>query len=162
MAIRSVMPTWRRSYLQRQGSGRERDDRRPVAQRHRARLPGSIQVPQLVGLESYASVHHLTGREESSGGLTWSAGGLAGGSISSPEAAGLPTPAGTGTHQPRSLLRIADPPRLWQLRQQHPDPHVDAQGLRAHAGCGIVADSDPDNEAEELMWKLQPLLDAVT
>ena len=34
--------------------------------------------------------------------------------------------------------------------------------LRAHAGCGIVADSDPDNEAEELMWKLQPLLDAVT
>ena len=26
----------------------------------RACLPGSIQVPQLVGLESYASVHHLT------------------------------------------------------------------------------------------------------
>ena len=27
------------------------------------------------------------------------------------------------------------------------------QRLRAHAGCGIVADSDP----EELGWKLQPL-----
>ena len=33
--------------------------------------------------------------------------------------------------------------------------------LRAHAGCGIVADSDPDGEAEELMWKLQPLLEAL-
>ena len=33
--------------------------------------------------------------------------------------------------------------------------------LQAHAGCGIVADSDPDNEAEELGWKLKPLLDAL-
>ena len=33
--------------------------------------------------------------------------------------------------------------------------------LRAHAGCGIVADSDPLGEAEELMWKLQPLLEAL-
>ena len=31
------------------------------------------------------------------------------------------------------------------------------QRLRAHAGCGIVADSDP----EELGWKLQPLLEAL-
>ena len=127
-------------------------------------------MPQLLGLESYASVHHLTSvvegelREE----LTWVdllRGLLARGlDQRCPEAAGLPTPAGTGTHQPRSLLRIADPHRLgWQLRQQHPDPFPDAQGeqLRAHAGCGIVADSDPDGEAEELMWKLQPLLDAL-
>ena len=34
--------------------------------------------------------------------------------------------------------------------------------LRAHAGCGIVADSDPESEAEELGWKLQPLLDALS
>jgi para-aminobenzoate synthetase component 1 len=33
--------------------------------------------------------------------------------------------------------------------------------LRAHAGCGIVADSDPAAEAEELGWKLQPLLEAL-
>ena len=33
--------------------------------------------------------------------------------------------------------------------------------LRVHAGCGIVADSDPNGEAEELMWKLQPLLEAL-
>ncbi|HGY5544088.1 MAG TPA: chorismate-binding protein, partial [Prochlorococcus sp.] len=33
--------------------------------------------------------------------------------------------------------------------------------LRAHAGCGIVSDSDPYSEAEELNWKLLPLLDAL-
>ena len=31
---------------------------------------------------------------------------------------------------------------------------------RAHAGCGI-ADSDPDNEADELNWKPRPLLEAL-
>jgi para-aminobenzoate synthetase component 1 len=34
--------------------------------------------------------------------------------------------------------------------------------LRAHAGCGIVADSDPATEADELGWKLQPLLKALS
>ena len=33
--------------------------------------------------------------------------------------------------------------------------------LRAHAGCGIVADSDPAAEAAELGWKLDPLLRAL-
>jgi para-aminobenzoate synthetase component I len=33
--------------------------------------------------------------------------------------------------------------------------------LRAHAGCGIVADSIAEAEAEELGWKLQPLLAAL-
>ena len=30
--------------------------------------------------------------------------------------------------------------------------------LRAHAGCGIVADSNAYEEAEELNWKILPLL----
>jgi para-aminobenzoate synthetase component 1 len=38
---------------------------------------------------------------------------------------------------------------------------VQGRTIRAHAGCGIVADSDPDGEAEELGWKLQPLLEAL-
>jgi para-aminobenzoate synthetase component 1 len=38
---------------------------------------------------------------------------------------------------------------------------VQARSLRVHAGCGIVADSDPQAEAEELGWKLQPLLRAL-
>lgn len=33
--------------------------------------------------------------------------------------------------------------------------------LRVHAGCGIVTDSDPAAEAEEMGWKLQPLLEAL-
>ena len=33
--------------------------------------------------------------------------------------------------------------------------------LRVHAGCGIVADSDPIQESEELLWKLIPLLEAL-
>jgi para-aminobenzoate synthetase component 1 len=38
---------------------------------------------------------------------------------------------------------------------------LDGRRLRAHAGCGIVADSDPAGEAEELGWKLRPLLEAL-
>ena len=39
----------------------------------RACQPGSIQVPQLVGLESYACVHHLTSVVEGQlkAGLSW-------------------------------------------------------------------------------------------
>ncbi|MEB3276286.1 MAG: chorismate-binding protein, partial [Cyanobacteriota bacterium] len=33
--------------------------------------------------------------------------------------------------------------------------------LRAHAGCGIVADSDPQGEADEMGWKIEPLLTAL-
>ena len=33
--------------------------------------------------------------------------------------------------------------------------------LRLQAGCGIVADSDPLAEAEELGWKLHPLQEAL-
>ena len=33
--------------------------------------------------------------------------------------------------------------------------------LRVHAGCGIVADSNPYNESEELIWKLMPLIEAL-
>ena len=33
--------------------------------------------------------------------------------------------------------------------------------LRVHGGCGIVADSDPQLEADELGWKVQPLIDAL-
>jgi len=38
---------------------------------------------------------------------------------------------------------------------------IKGRTIRAHAGCGIVADSDPQGEAEELGWKLQPLLEAL-
>ena len=38
---------------------------------------------------------------------------------------------------------------------------LQGEQLRGHAGCGIVADSDPSAEASELGWKLNPLLEAL-
>ena len=38
---------------------------------------------------------------------------------------------------------------------------VRAKRLRVHAGCGIVADSNPQQEAAELGWKIEPLLAAL-
>jgi len=38
---------------------------------------------------------------------------------------------------------------------------VQGRRLRVHAGGGIVADSDPAAEAEEMGWKIGPLLEAL-
>ena len=132
--------------------------------------PGSVSVPQLVGLESYAQVHHLTsvvrGRLRRGLGLadllraSWP-----GGSIS-------------GAPKVRACARLADlepvarGPYCGSLFRLAPDGSFDSSILirsafisgctvRAHAGCGIVADSDPEEEAEELGWKLRPLLEAL-
>ena len=39
---------------------------------------------------------------------------------------------------------------------------IKESSITAHAGCGIVADSDSQKEAEEMNWKLLPLLKALT
>lgn len=132
--------------------------------------PGSVRVPQLVGLESYRQVHHLTSVVE---GQLRTGLGLAdllracwpGGSIS-------------GAPKIRACQRLAElepVPRgpycgsLFALDGRGSfDSSILIRSLffsgglaRAHAGCGIVADSDPDGEAEEMGWKLQPLLRAL-
>ncbi len=131
---------------------------------------GSIWVPQLVGLESYAQVHHLTSvvRGQLRPGL-----GLAdllracwpGGSI-------------TGAPKIRACRRLAElepvprGPYCGSLFRLAPDGSFDSSILirsafvhhrtvRVQAGCGIVADSEPEAEAAELGWKLQPLLEAL-
>ena len=134
-------------------------------------IPGSIRVPQLVGLESYPSVHHLTSvvHGQLRDGRDW---------VDLLQAC---WPGGSITGAPK--LRACQ--RLRELECTSRGPycgsliHLDWDGrfdsnilirslmrqgntLRAHAGCGIVADSDPDDEAEELGWKLQPLLEALT
>ena len=132
--------------------------------------PGSVQVPDLVRLESYARVHHLTSvvtgqlRPEA----TW---------VDLLEAS---WPGGSITGAPK--LRACQ--RLNELETQGRGPycgsllHLDWNGrfdsnilirtllrkdrqLRLHAGCGIVADSDPEAEADELDWKLLPLMEAL-
>ncbi|OUX73952.1 para-aminobenzoate synthetase component I [Synechococcus sp. MEDNS5] len=132
--------------------------------------PGSVQVPDLVRLESYARVHHLTSvvTGQLRAGTTW---------VDLLEAS---WPGGSITGAPK--LRACQ--RLQELEPLGRGPycgsilHIDWDGgfdsnilirsllrkdhqLRLHAGCGIVADSDPAEEAEELNWKLLPLLEAL-
>ena len=131
---------------------------------------GSIQVPQLVGLESYPQVHHLTSVIE---GQLLSGIGIAallracwpGGSISG-------APKIRACQRLGELEPVARGPYCGSLFRLGADGSFDSNilirslmlkngSLRAHAGCGIVADSDPQAEAEEMGWKIQPLLDAI-
>ncbi len=132
--------------------------------------PGSVQVPDLVRLESYARVHHLTSvvTGQLQPEATW---------VDLLEAS---WPGGSITGAPK--LRACQ--RLNELETQGRGPycgsllHLDWNGrfdsnilirtllrkdrqLRLHAGCGIVADSDPEAEADELDWKLLPLMEAL-
>jgi para-aminobenzoate synthetase component 1 len=132
--------------------------------------PGSIHVPQLVGLESYRQVHHLTSVVE---GVLQPGQGVVdllratwpGGSI-------------TGAPKIRACQRLAElepvprGPYCGSLFWLGPGGSFDSnilirsllikdQRLRVHAGCGIVTDSDPAAEAEEMGWKLKPLLEAL-
>ena len=136
----------------------------------RACRPGSIQVPQLVGLESYRQVHHLTSvvQGQLREGLTaidllracWPGGSITG------------APKIRACQRLHSLEPVPRGPYCGSLFRLGSDGSFDSsilirslllrgQRLRAHAGCGIVADSDPAGEAEELGWKLQPLLEAL-
>ena len=133
-------------------------------------IPGSVQVPQLVGLESYARVHHLTSvvTGQLRQGKTWVdllENSWPGGSIS-----GAPKlracqriaelePSGRGPYC-GSLLRIDWDGRFDSNILIRTVLRKDDQ-LRVHAGCGIVAESDPEAEADELDWKLLPLLEAL-
>ena len=133
-------------------------------------IPGSIEVPQLVGLESYASVHHLTSVVEGQlqRNLSWVdllKACWPGGSISG-------APKLRACQRLHELEPTSRGPYCGSLIRVDWDGRFDSNilirslirkgtALRAHAGCGIVADSDPDGEAEELMWKLQPLLEAL-
>ncbi len=132
--------------------------------------PGSIHVPQLVNLESYARVHHLTSvvKGELNPGLNWVdllKASWPGGSIS-------------GAPKLRACQRLQElepkgrGPYCGSLLNLNWDGRFDSNilirtvlrkdnELRVHAGCGIVADSDPQAEADELDWKLLPLLDAL-
>jgi para-aminobenzoate synthetase component 1 len=133
-------------------------------------LPGSIQVPQLVGLESYRQVHHLTSvvQGQLRPGQTaidllracWPGGSITG------------APKIRACQRLHGLEPVPRGPYCGSLFRLGCDGSFDSSilirslllrgtVLRAHAGCGIVADSDPAAEAEELGWKLQPLLEAL-
>ena len=132
--------------------------------------PGSISVPQLVGLESYSQVHHLTsvvrGQLEPEHDLVdllracWPGGSISG------------APKLRACTRLYGLEPVARGPYCGSLFHWGIDGRFDSsilirtlmvQGkrLRLHAGGGIVADSDPQAEAEEMGWKIRPLLEAL-
>ena len=132
--------------------------------------PGSIDVPQLVGLESYPQVHHLTSVVTGQLRPTCNWVDLLracwpGGSISG-------APKLRACQRLAELEPVARGPYCGSLLRRDWDGSFDSnilirslllQGrqLRCHGGCGIVADSDPRLEAAELGWKLNPLLEAL-
>lgn len=131
---------------------------------------GSIEVPEILKLESYLKVHHLTSviRGKLKKDKSWVDLLIAcwpGGSI-------------TGAPKLRSCQR------LFEIEKNGRGPYcgsfikVDWNGefdsnilirsfvvknkqINISAGCGIVSDSDPQNETEELKWKLLPLIDSL-
>ena len=133
-------------------------------------IPGSINVSQLVGLESYSQVHHLTsvvqGRLRSN--KTWVdllESCWPGGSISG-------APKLRACQRLQEIEKVSRGPYCGSLINLNWNGTFDSNilirsllkknsTLKAYAGCGIVADSDPLDEAEEMNWKLLPLLKAL-
>ena len=131
---------------------------------------GSIKVPQLLGLESYAQVHHLTSvvtgvleNKQTAASLLracWPGGSISG------------APKISACAHLNKLEPVARGPYCGSFFHFKNDGSFDsnilirsvmvrAKRLRVHAGCGIVADSNPQQEAAELGWKIEPLLAAL-
>jgi para-aminobenzoate synthetase component 1 len=132
--------------------------------------PGTIRVPQLVALESYAQVHHLTSVVEGQLRENTTVVDLLracwpGGSISG-------APKVRACQRLHALEPVPRGPYCGSLFHLGADGGFDSNilirslmvrghHLRVHAGGGIVADSDPAGEAAEMGWKLLPLLEAL-
>ncbi|WP_288262757.1 anthranilate synthase component I family protein [uncultured Prochlorococcus sp.] len=131
---------------------------------------GSIFVPELLKLESFLKVHHLTSviRGKLKKDKNW---------IDLLKAC---WPGGSITGAPK--LRSCQ--RLFELEDCERGPYcgsfikLDWNGefdsnilirsfviknkkINIYAGCGIVIDSNPEEETNELKWKLLPLIDAL-
>lgn len=132
---------------------------------------GTVKVDQLCGLESFATVHHLT--SVVSGRLLDTAG--------QGDIMGACFPAGSITGAPKNqamkVIAALEPPRgVWcgsliASSVNHPDDMVasvlirtasftrtgDGWGWSAMAGAGITADSQPDEENAEAETKISAL-----
>lgn len=139
----------------------------------RVSVPGSVQVPELFGLESYANVHHLVSRVRSRlqpGRDAWDA-----------FLAAFPPGSVTGAPKLQAMRVIADyeaprGPYCGSLFWAGVDGALDASVLirtlalvenaagwafEARAGGGIVADSDPAAEVAETTAKIGAILRAL-
>ncbi len=131
---------------------------------------GSIEVPELLKLESYLKVHHLTSviRGKLKNNKNWVdllTACWPGGSI-------------TGAPKLRSCQRLSEIENCGRGPYCGSFLKVDWNGefdsnilirsfvvknkkISISAGCGIVSDSKPQEETEELKWKLLPLIDSL-
>ncbi len=131
---------------------------------------GSVRVPQLCAVETFSAVHHLVSVVE--GRLTAGATAL--------DLLGAAFPGGSVTGAPK--IRAME--IIHELEPCRRGPycgtvlHLGVAGamdssivirtlmvagdrVAAHAGCGIVADSVPEEEYAEMMLKARPLLAAL-
>ncbi len=131
---------------------------------------GSIMVPEILKLESFLKVHHLTSviRGKLKKNKNWL------------DLLKACWPGGSITGAPK--LRSCQ--RLFELEECERGPYcgsflkLDWNGefdsnilirsflikdkkINIYAGCGIVTDSNPEEETNELKWKLLPLIDAL-
>ena len=131
---------------------------------------GSIEVSEILKLESYLKVHHLTSviRGKLKKNKNWV------------DLLSACWPGGSITGAPK--LRSCQ--RLFEIEKYGRGPYcgsfikIDWNGefdsnilirsfiiknkkINISAGCGIVSDSDPHNETEELKWKLLPLINSL-
>tara|TARA_B100000900_G_C20565004_1_gene710649 strand:+ start:311 stop:1621 length:1311 start_codon:yes stop_codon:yes gene_type:complete len=131
---------------------------------------GSIIVPELLKLESFSKVHHLTSviRGKLKADKNW---------IDLLKAC---WPGGSITGAPK----IRSCQRLFELEGFERGPYCGSfikidwngefdsnilirsfilknQTIKIYAGCGIVYDSNPNEENEEMKWKLLPLINSL-
>ena len=133
-------------------------------------VKGSVSVPELLKLESYPKVHHLTSviRGKIKEDKTWL------------DLLKACWPGGSITGAPK--IRACK--RIYELEKSDRGPYcgsfikIDWNGcldsnilirsfilknkkIQIHAGCGIVNDSIPKEEDAELKWKLLPLIESL-
>ena len=131
---------------------------------------GSVTAPEILKLESYLKVHHLTSvvRGKLRKNKNW---------IDLLKAC---WPGGSITGAPK--LRSCQ--RLFEIEECERGPYcgsfikldwngefdsnilirsfiVKNEKIDIYAGCGIISDSDPLQETKELQWKLMPLIDSL-
>ena len=133
--------------------------------------PGSVEVDELMTVESYAHVHHIVSnvrgrlRADATPGEVIRA-VFPGGTITGcPKVRCMQIIAeleGEGRGAYTGAIRLAQPRR--RPRPQHPDPQRRSRRrdtLRFRTGAGIVVDSDPQRELDETRAKARGMLRAL-
>ena len=134
-------------------------------------VPGSVEVDELMGVESYAHVHHIVSNVR----------GRLRGDATPGDVIRAVFPGGTITGCPkvRCMQVIAELEGIgrgaytgamgWLNRDGDLDlnilirsAEVEGDGLRFRTGAGIVADSDPQRELEETRAKARGMLNALS